>query len=304
MYGRTDITFQAAPGAGIVSSIVFMSCDRDEVNCLNHQLEKFRINFIKQIDWELVGNYDYQIQTNFFSQGNETTYGRGRNHTVENPINVAHTYSVEWTRHKIDWLIDDVVVRTEKASDSKDGYGFPQTPSQVKFGIWVGGNANANPDAMNWAGGKADFKNAPFNAYLKHVKVVDYAGGDGPSPNKVDSYSYGDRSGSFESIKYLPAGSGNVGGGKPNKAAAAAISASSASASSSSAQPTATGDKTSTMVKPSTSSGASESASSTDAASTTQTTTASVAQTTTKSAGSRIGAGVGAVVLAALAALL
>lgn len=231
LFGKADITFRAAPGAGIVTSIVFMSCDHDE------------------IDWELIGNYDYQIQSNYFAKGDESSYGRSGNHTVHDPVATEHTYSVEWTRDKIVWSIDGAVVRTARASDSKNGYGFPQSPVQVKIGIWVGGNAKANHWQLAWAGGRADFSKAPFNAYIKRVTIVDYAGGDDAARNEVQSYAYGDRSGSFDSIKFSPEGSKNIAHANDaaaSSSASAEATASSSSMTSSTVKPTASGNANST----------------------------------------------------------
>lgn len=277
LFGKADITFRAAPGAGIVTSIVFMSCDRDE------------------IDWELIGNYDYQIQSNFFAKGDESSSDRGGNHTVHDPVGTEHTYSVEWTRDKIVWSIDGAVVRTQRASDTKNGYGFPQSPVQVKIGIWVGGNADANHWQLNWAGGRADFSKAPFNAYVKRVTVVDYAGGDSPARNEVDSYSFSDRSGSFDSIKFSPEGSKNI--------AHANNADDSNSSSAAAASTTSNADKTSSSVQP-TSSSSSSGNSTTVAASSGASQTPAATKPADKNSGARSGAVMGSLVLAAAGAAL
>ncbi|CEJ92581.1 hypothetical protein VHEMI08225 [[Torrubiella] hemipterigena] len=274
LFGKADITFRAAPGAGIVTSIVFMSCDHDE------------------IDWELIGNYDYQIQSNFFAKGDETSSDRGGNHTVSDPVNTEHTYSVEWTRDKIVWSIDGAVVRTQLASETKNGYGFPQSPVQVKIGIWVGGNAKANHWQLNWSGGRADFSKAPFNAYVKRVTVVDYAGGDSPAHHEVESYSFSDRSGSFDSIKFSPEGSKNI---------AHANDAEASSTSSAAASTTGKADKTSSSVQPA----ASSSSNSTSAAASSGTSqTPAATKPADKNSGVRSGAVTGSLVLAAAGAAL
>lgn len=284
LFGRVDITFQAAPGAGIITSIVLMSCDKDE------------------IDWELVGSETTEIQSNYFSKGNETTYDRGGKHAVSDPVGTEHTYSLEWTRSKIDWIIDGVTVRTAKAADAKDGYGFPQTPAQVKAGIWVGGNGKANNYQLEWAGGKADFSKAPFNAYIKRVKIVDYAGGDSPAPSKVDSYSYGDRSGSLESIQFSPKGSGNVGGvaDSHNKAVQEEASSTSASASAS-ASATDSASKSATTLSASAS--ATHDAASSSKSDSASKTTSTPAVETGKSAAGRMGVAAAAVFAGSMAVL-
>lgn len=135
-FGRVDVVVQAAKGNGIVTSAVLQSDDLDEV------------------DWEWVGGDDAQVQSNYFSKGDTTTYDRAQYHPVAAPLSTTHKYSVEWTSTKIDWLIDDVVVRTLNAADAKGpGAGFPQTPMQVKLGTWVAGGKNSNEGTREWAGG-------------------------------------------------------------------------------------------------------------------------------------------------------
>jgi hypothetical protein len=59
MFGKVEAVVKAAPGAGIVSSVVLQSDDRDE------------------IDWEWVGSDSEQVQTNYFGKGITGSYNRG-----------------------------------------------------------------------------------------------------------------------------------------------------------------------------------------------------------------------------------
>ncbi|KAH7151809.1 ice nucleation protein [Dactylonectria estremocensis] len=181
-FGRLDVVTQAANGQGIVSSVVLQSDDLDE------------------IDWEWVGGDNAQVQTNFYSKGNTETYDRGAYHPVDAPLTSYHKYSFEWTSTVVNWLIDDVVVRTLNAADTV-AYGFPQTPMQVKLGTWVAGGKNTAKGTVEWAGGYTNFDDAPFNAYYQSVTITDYMGKDAPGQNSnVKEYVYGDKSGSWESI--------------------------------------------------------------------------------------------------------
>ncbi|CAM1506459.1 Fc.00g061000.m01.CDS01 [Cosmosporella sp. VM-42] len=182
-FGRIDVVVQAADGQGIVTSAVLQSDDLDE------------------IDWEWVGGDNAQVQTNYFSKGDTTTYDRGAYHPVDNPLGSYHKYTVEWTSTAVNWLIDDNVVRTLTAADAKGGEAFPQTPMQVKLGTWVAGGKDSAEGTVEWAGGYTDFTKAPFNAYYKSITIVDYAGTDAPcKEGSVEEYTYGDNSGSWESI--------------------------------------------------------------------------------------------------------
>jgi beta-glucanase (GH16 family) len=98
------------------------------------------------------------------------------------------------------WSIDGRPVRTLLAKDAKGGSGFPQSPMQIKLGTWVGGRQGSPKGTVDWAGGYADFSKAPFVAYYKSVTITDYAGGDGPG-KAARRYVYGDRSGSWQSIR-------------------------------------------------------------------------------------------------------
>jgi hypothetical protein len=107
-FGRVDVKMQAAPGVGIVSSMVLQSEDLDE------------------IDWEWLGGDGTQAQTNYFGKGNTTSYDRGTYQSVSSPQTIMHTYSFDWTKDKIDWLIDGVIVRTLMYADAVGGENFPR----------------------------------------------------------------------------------------------------------------------------------------------------------------------------------
>lgn len=180
-FGRVEVVMQAAAGQGIVTSAVLQSDDLDE------------------IDWEFVGGDDAQVQTNYFYKGDTTTYDRGAYHPVAAPLTSYHTYVIEWNSQAVNWIIDGAIVRTLSAADAGDNY--PQTPMQVKLGTWVAGGKNTAEGTVQWAGGYTDFKKAPFEAYYKSVKIVDYAGKDSADQNPgAKEYVYGDKTGSWESI--------------------------------------------------------------------------------------------------------
>ncbi|VUC31553.1 unnamed protein product [Clonostachys rosea] len=129
---------------------------------------------LDEIDWEWLGGDNAQVQSNYFGKGD-----------------------------KVDWLIDNVVVRTLNYADAKGGSRYPQTPMEIKLGTWVAGLPSASPGTVEWAGGMTDFSKAPFDAWYKSIKVVDYAGGSAPTTDNVQEYVYGDRSGSYGSIQIV-----------------------------------------------------------------------------------------------------
>jgi beta-glucanase (GH16 family) len=174
-FGYVEAVIQAAPGQGIVSSFILESDDLDE------------------IDWEMIGSQTTQVQSNYFGKGNTTTYDRGQFHPVTTPASTTHTYAIDWRQDQTVWYIDGVAVRTLNFADAVGGKNYPQTPMNIRLGNWVAGQASNNPGTIQWAGGLANMGQAPFNMFCKSITVKNY--------NPAGSYSYGDLSGSYQSIK-------------------------------------------------------------------------------------------------------
>lgn len=190
-FGRIDIKMKAAKGQGIVSSIVLESDDLDE------------------IDWEFIGSDNTQVQSNFYGKGNTTTYDRVVYIPVTTPTDLFHTYSIDWTSERLQFLVDGVLVRTVEYSDPKALYGknYPQTPAKLKLGNWCGG-CGKNEGTVEWAGGKASFGGDPYVMYVESVNIKNY--------NPADAYKWTDESGSWESIKLINDGSASQPSGGSN----------------------------------------------------------------------------------------
>lgn len=188
MFGRVEITMKAAPGAGIVSSLVLESDVLDEID----------------IEW--LGSDPDEMQSNYFGKGQTTSYNRGQFHKVQGTQANWITYTIDWTEDQIVWMADGTVLRTLKQSDAADNQ-YPQTPMQVKFGSWAGGDSNYNaPGTVEWARGPTDYSKGPFTMTVKKLVVTDYSTGK--------EYTYGDKTGSWKSIK---ASGGEVNGNKNSK---------------------------------------------------------------------------------------
>ncbi|PSS15039.1 glycoside hydrolase family 16 protein [Amorphotheca resinae ATCC 22711] len=287
-FGKVSVTTKAAPGTGIISSFILESDDLDE------------------IDWEWLGSTDSSVESNFFGKGNTTSYNRAVYHNVADPIGTWHTYTVDWTSSYIKWYIDSNLVRTLNYGDALalEGKNFPQTPMRVKMGNWVGcadQAAMTDPSTQGtceWAGGAANFDQAPFTMFVKSVTIQDYG--------CAQTYTYGDQSGSFESIK----SSGGCGPSASSSSSAVSSSTSSsiASSSSSSASSSVSSSASSSASSSSSSSASSSASSSSSAASSASSTAAqsssgSSAASTTGSAATTLattasGAGAGAVATA------
>jgi beta-glucanase (GH16 family) len=173
-FGRTEVVLKAAPGQGIVSSMMWLSDDLDEV------------------DWEFLGTNTTFAFSNYFGKGRQI-YTNGGDHPVSSPQDDFHNYTTIWTKESLEWWIDGNLVRTLLPSQANDTNNYPQTPMRMSLGIWAGGSPNEPEGVIEWAGGKTDFSKGPYNMYVKSVYVEDATSGK--------DYTYGDHSGTWQSIK-------------------------------------------------------------------------------------------------------
>jgi len=185
LFGMFEVKMKAAPGQGIVSSIVMESDALDEV------------------DWEFIGGENFRVQSNYFGKGDTTTYDRMVYVPIADPQNQWHTYGVNWTSAAITWLVDGAPVRTLNYADAKGGTRFPQTPMKLKVGIWAGGDpSNNGAGTVTWAGGNVDYAKGPFSMYVDSINIVNY------SP--AQTYKYKDNSGTWQSIDVIGGSEGGI----------------------------------------------------------------------------------------------
>ncbi|KAI1004523.1 hypothetical protein K3495_g3684 [Podosphaera aphanis] len=198
MFGKISITMKTASGAGIVSSLVLQSDTLDEID----------------IEW--LGASNSEMQTNYFGKGDVTSYNRGAFHPVANHQNQFITYTIEWTATQITWSVGGKVVRvlTPATADTNQ---YPQSPMQVKFGAWSGGDS-ANPEGtISWARGPTDYSKGPFTMTVKSIAVTDYSTGS--------QYKYGDVSGNWGSIIAVGGKVNSYSGGSGSPVATAEVPA-------------------------------------------------------------------------------
>lgn len=181
--GEVEVWMKAATGQGVVSSIVLESDDLDEV------------------DWELIGGNDTHVESNYFGKGNTTSYDRAVWHSIDKPQENFHNYTIRWTKEQIEWFVDGASVRVLKYGDANGGKNFPQSPMYVKLGIWAGGDKANDKDTIKWAGGETDYDKGPYTMSVKSVRITDLSSGS--------EYSYGDMTGSWDSIK-IKAGNSTI----------------------------------------------------------------------------------------------
>ncbi|KAM0492593.1 hypothetical protein ACHAP8_009770 [Fusarium lateritium] len=192
-FGRLEVHMKAAPGQGIISSIVLLSDVLDEV------------------DWEFLGGRPDEVQSNWYAKSSMDNT-QSLTFPVENTQSEFHNYTVNWTPESCEWYINGVAVRTLKFAESQGGENYPQTPMRVKLGIWAAGDTSENAEgskyiyqdvvrrkandleAVEWGGGPTDFSKVPFTMTVQKVKIENM--------NPAESYSYGDRSGSYKSIDF------------------------------------------------------------------------------------------------------
>ena len=167
---------KAATGQGVISSIVLESDDLDEV------------------DWEFTGTNTTHGETNYYGKGNVTAAAtRALWYPVSNPQGGFHNYTTRWTNESIQWFIDGAPVRELKYEDANGGQSFPQTPMNVRLGVWAAGDKANNNWTIAWAGGETDYEKGPYTMYVKSARITDYS--------KGKQYTYGDQTGSWQSIK-------------------------------------------------------------------------------------------------------
>ncbi|KAI4157967.1 MAG: hypothetical protein LQ342_007861 [Letrouitia transgressa] len=180
-FGEVEVHLRAATGVGVVSSVVLESDDLDEV------------------DWELVGGNDTHAESNYFGKGNTSSYDRAVWHPIKNPQAEFHNYTTRWTKEKLEWFIDGESVRVLGFGEANGGKNYPQTPMNVRLGVWAGGDEGNDKDTIKWAGGETDYDKGPYTMFVKRVRVTDFSRGK--------EYRYGDTSGSWESIEIEPGNS-------------------------------------------------------------------------------------------------
>lgn len=179
-WGRFEIWMKAASGTGIISSMMLLSDDLDE------------------IDWEFMGGNSTHAETNYFGKGAQDFHN-----AIYYPVNNGvqddyHNYTIDWTKDRLEFHIDGSLVRTLLPKEANNSLNYPQTPMRLSLGIWAGGDPTLPEGTRQWAGGDTNYNDGPFTMYVRSTRITDYS--------KAKEYVYGDTSGSFESIKLVDEG--------------------------------------------------------------------------------------------------
>ena len=184
-FGEVEVWLKAAPGQGVVSSVVLQSDDLDE------------------IDQEFIGNNNTHAENNYYGKGNTTdAYERAKWYPLPDggsPTEGYHNYTTRWTNGSLEWYIDGSIVRTLAYADANGGASYPQTPMNVRIGVWAGGDNENSNYTIQWAGGEIDYSKGPYTMFVQSVRITDYSTGS--------EYKYGDTTGTSQSIQSVPGNS-------------------------------------------------------------------------------------------------
>ncbi|KAJ5551535.1 Glycoside hydrolase family 16 CRH1 predicted [Penicillium sp. DV-2018c] len=151
-YGKASAKIKSSRGKGVVTAFILLSDVKDE------------------IDYEFVGADLTAVQTNYYWQG-LLDWHNGGNISVEGGDTYSdwHTYEIDWTPEKVDWIVDGKVERTLKKSDTYNStskqYQFPQTPSRLQMSLWPAGQPSNAQGTIDWAGGVIDWNSADIKKY-------------------------------------------------------------------------------------------------------------------------------------------
>lgn len=136
-WGTVEIIMKAAPGTGIISTVILLSDDLDE------------------IDWEIMGGNTSTVENNYYGWGNTSQFN-AEYPALDGAQEDYHNYTINWTQEKIQWILNDNVVREASYEDPGN---YPQTPARIQFGLWCGG-CSKSEGTRQWAGGDTTFDDA------------------------------------------------------------------------------------------------------------------------------------------------
>lgn len=167
LYGRAGARLKTGRSRGVITAIVLISAVGDEV------------------DYECLGSQRDQVQTNYYSKG-ELDYTKMKRAPLSSDSWANyHNYEIDWNEERIQWIVDNQVVRTVYKNETWDNnlrkFKYPQTPMRLEVALWPGGSEKNQPGTIEWAGGPIDWENSPdliekgaFTAHVSHISVVPY----------------------------------------------------------------------------------------------------------------------------------
>lgn len=176
-YGDVAATFKTGRWAGVVTAYITFSGTKDE------------------IDWEFPGDNTTFGQTNYYFEGNTANYTHGGTATFSDSYSNFHTFGIHWTPTLLSWTVDSVVVRTVLQNSTWNSvtltYEFPQSPSNIQFGLWAAGEKGEDAGTIEWGGGLVNWTssdytpNGYFSIEVQSVNVTCYDQGLGTGSSYV-----------------------------------------------------------------------------------------------------------------------
>jgi beta-glucanase (GH16 family) len=133
-------------------------------------------------------------------KGNRTIGDRGQDFPITPaPQDEWHNYTIDWTKDRIQWWLDDKMLRELPFGAAlPGGKNYPQTPMNVRLGAWAAGDVTKNSEGtVQWAGGHTDFKDGPFIMSVQTVYAQDY------TTAKEYSWDNMDASGEWQKVKVI-----------------------------------------------------------------------------------------------------
>lgn len=191
-FGKIKVTMKTSHRQGVVTDFILMSDVKDE------------------IDYEFIGSDLDHAQSNYYFQG-YTDYTNMKKADVDDTYDSFHTYEVDWTEDKIDYIIDGNTVRTVNKDDTYNettkNYDFPQTPARLQLGIWPGGDDSQGKGTIDWAGGEIDWdsedikKQGYYYASIQSVEIECYDAPSSAGGNGTKSYVFTDKKGTQDKVE-------------------------------------------------------------------------------------------------------
>ncbi|KAI8974411.1 concanavalin A-like lectin/glucanase domain-containing protein [Pilobolus umbonatus] len=154
-FGTVSARLRVASEGGVVTAFILIADDGDE------------------IDFEFIGGDTDHVQTNYFWGQHMEYMVNGGIHNVSGSTDKEfHKYTIVWQPDKIQWLVDDKLVRTKLKSDTCNTAGvckFPTQPARIQIGLWDG---SYQPGIAAWSHGPIDWRaHEVLSAYVKDVTV-------------------------------------------------------------------------------------------------------------------------------------
>lgn len=147
LYGRFEVRMRVPQKSGILASFFTY-----------HEI--FNINEWNEIDIEVLGRYNNEVQFNTITSGQ---VNHVRSQLVHfNPALDYHTYGFEWTPDYVAWFIDGKEVYLQTGSHIQT----LNEPQKIMMNIW-------QPNYENWAG-TFDPTEVPAFAYYDWIKYSSY----------------------------------------------------------------------------------------------------------------------------------